>query len=123
MNISPLKEVYWISPDGINLDQIKQKLDSGVSQIQLRHSQNYTADFIDKVRQICANYKAILLLNTNNISNKVYNQHLHLNSKILVQLKKRPNSSQYLLAASAHNKQQLDWAKKSTPTLPPSHRY
>lgn len=93
-------------------------LKRGISLVQLRmRDADLTSSFIDSAYELCEQYSATLLINTDpekytNIASQKNKLGLHLNSKNLLRCDVRPVENHVLLSASCHNQIELEHAQK-----------
>ncbi|MBI4006040.1 MAG: Nudix family hydrolase, partial [Gammaproteobacteria bacterium] len=114
-----LPSLYLISPGPTDsLDEylfcIEKCLKAGARLLQLRCKKAiYTQypDLVTKMLEICNAYKAKFLLNSTPATAVFYNTHgVHLSSARLLQLNHRPLDTNYWVAASCHNQNELQHA-------------
>jgi 8-oxo-dGTP diphosphatase len=132
-----LPESYLITGDFDDendfISKLQHSLENGVRLVQFRAKSIAIEAFIDLARtacKICHNYSARLLINAApEVVAAVGADGVHLTSSFLESLSTRPLPTNKLVAASVHNQQQLEQAKKIavdfsviSPVLPtPSH--
>jgi len=102
--------------DTVFLQGLESSLESGIKLIQFRATHLSEADYIDmahKVISLAHQYNARVMINH---SLKTFQNcqadGLHLNSKRLMSLNKRPVSNDCLLSASCHNEREIQQANK-----------
>ena len=119
VNALSLPACYLITPEpGPEiprfLDELECSLASGVSLLQLRAKQLSDTDYralIPEVLQRCRQVNARVLLNTDAEFAKASGAAgVHLTSQRLMALSDRPLDDSYLVAASCHNREQLEHA-------------
>ncbi|MDQ7089446.1 MAG: Nudix family hydrolase [Methylococcales bacterium] len=97
------------------LPKLDKILSNGVKLIQMRlkiSTEKEIEQFLNKARPLCQQYQAEILINSAVVNEKaIERQGLHLTSTDLMALKSRPNNSGWL-AASCHNRLQLQQAEK-----------
>lgn len=99
------------------LQKLEQKLESGLRLIQLREPGMKPETFTKLAQQITSlahEHRARVLLNTDdlNLIQSCGVDGLHINSRLLNQLRHRPLPDSYLVAASCHNLEQLRKAQQ-----------
>lgn len=111
-----LPDRYLVTPEpGKNvagfLSELEHSLGFGLSLVQFRAKNLTGHDYramLPAVMQCCHRYGARLLLNAEpGLAEEFGAAGVHLNSKRLMALSGRPLSSDYLVAASCHNEEQL----------------
>ena len=115
-----LPDRYLITPqpgkdEGAFLAVLEQSLASGIRLVQLRapESDARTLERLTrKVSEACGRYKARLLLNAEPVQAVAWGvDGAHLNGRRLSALRERPFSEKWLLAASCHNRVELERAR------------
>lgn len=99
------------------LQVLEQKLQSGLRLVQLREPQADTATFArlaEKVVSVVHRYHAQVLLNTDDIKlvESSGADGLHMNGRLLDRTQERPLPDSYRVAASCHNRDQLEQAQQ-----------
>ncbi len=96
------------------LQRLEQALDAGLSLVQLRLGdlpEQVVLELGGAVLKLCRSRGARLLLNGSpEIAQQFGADGVHLNSRRLLQLTERPLSTDALVAASCHNREELDHA-------------
>lgn len=114
-----LPSVYWITPDLLEygdefFKNLKINLEAGLQLIQFRSKRLEIPDIhktLKKMYELCSRYDCRLLINgipEEKILNYVHG--VHLPSNDLLYLKNRPLVEKYLIAASCHNRIELEHA-------------
>ena len=110
----PARYLITPEPESRDVDRFLQQFEhslSGVSMAQLRAKNLSQEDYLTlakKVAPLCEARKVKLLLNTDPaLVSQVDAQGVHLTSARLMACQKRPLSSDYWVAASCHNREQL----------------
>lgn len=96
--------------------RLDNALKRGVRLVQLRvHDHSKLTHLAPRALDICRNYSANLLINTNpdTFKTRSFSEHigLHLNSKNLLNCETRPVSTNILLGASCHNELEIQHAQ------------
>ncbi len=114
-----LPERYLITgPDPLQqkqfLDRLRQALDGGIGLVQLRVGEIPEQAMLELGREalkLCRSRKARMLLNgTPEMAQRIGADGVHLNSKRLLEMTKRPLSADSLVAASCHTAEDLSHA-------------
>ena len=113
--IFPVTPSYTQYPDNFlrNFEEVVRK--ASIRIIQLRSHELEPSEYIRLAKQcieLCKKYEVDLILNTNiEFFDKFPATGLHLTSDKLLETKKRPLSSKYLVGASCHNSHEIGHAK------------
>lgn len=96
-------------------ERVEGALTAGIRLVQLRvkdGGRELSASLVDRVRALCREYDALLLLNTSpEVFSSLSADGLHLNRYQLAQLTSRPVAENRLLGASCHNAEEIQQAK------------
>ena len=96
------------------LRKVTRFIQAGVRLLQLRGDESALLENIEvvkEVRKLCNEYNAILIVNTKPETFQKMDVHgIHLKSSRLLQMKKRPLGNEYYVAASCHNRTEVDHA-------------
>lgn len=104
-----LPKKYWITPSSNHtstawIEKFEQKLNSGISLIQLRSKKTLDGLFITKLYNQCKQNDIKLILNTPNKSfDESYCDGWHITTQEMMGLNARPCADNKLLGASTHN--------------------
>lgn len=97
-------------------ERVEGALKAGIRLVQLRvkdGGRELSASLVDRVRALCREYDALLLLNTSpEVFSSLSADGLHLNRYQLAQLASRPVAENRLLGASCHNAEEILQAKR-----------
>jgi len=116
-----LPSLYGITPDLLDYDQkflcsFEKLLASGLKLVQFRNKgldKQTKSEIIKQMFELCSNHHCRLLVNGIPDQGLFDNVHgVHLSSSELLNLKSRPLSTDYLIAASCHNSQELEHAAR-----------
>ncbi len=115
-----LPSIYLITPEPpdefLFLNRLEALLDSGINLVQLRAKSITPAAYVDLAKQaaaLCAQTGAQLLLNASpSLVEEVGAAGVHLSAARLMTLGERPLTAQRWVAASCHNKLELDHAHR-----------
>jgi 8-oxo-dGTP diphosphatase len=119
INSIRLPPIYLITPDpGEDSDRflsiLERALSAGIRMVQLRVRDSMTGHYMDIARRaqdLCRSYEAIILLNTRpEQAEEIDADGVHLNSKRLMAMNRRPVSADRWLSASCHNLRELKQA-------------
>jgi 8-oxo-dGTP diphosphatase len=99
------------------LQVLEQRLQSGLRLLQLRELQAGTEAFArlaEKVVPVVHRYQALVLLNTDDVKlvESSGADGLHMNGRLLDRMRERPLPDSYHVAASCHNREQLEKAQQ-----------
>lgn len=119
LNALRLPHSYMITGQFKDMDDfhhlLELSLKAGVKLVQLRAkhlSENDFSDYVSTASQLCEQYHAKLLINSNIEIAKQFNTGVHLNSLQLMSLKTRPLTRNSWVAASVHSELELKQANR-----------
>ena len=116
-----LPPLYLISPEPSGdlhhfLGQLDQCLSAGIGMFQLRVKEMPTSQYerlACEALQVCKRYETMLLLNTSPRAAMSLGAHgIHLSARRLRELRECPLTSSYWVAASCHNRAEVEWANE-----------
>jgi len=114
-----LPDVYLITPDPDHysstfIDRLSEYISAGIKLIQFRSKKSSPEDnkeLILEINKLCHHSAAKLLVNSSvEFAKQLGVAGVHLNSERLLQLKERPAGEEFLVAASCHNRYELQHA-------------
>ncbi|MGH8610561.1 MAG: Nudix family hydrolase [Gammaproteobacteria bacterium] len=116
-----LPPLYLISPEPSGdrdhfLGQLDQCLSAGIGMFQLRSKKTPISQYERLARralQLCRRHEAMVILNTSPRAAMSLGAHgIHLSARRLHELRERPLTSSYWVAASCHNRAEVEWANE-----------
>lgn len=114
-----LPSVYGITPDLADYDDhffasLKDHLESGLKLLQFRSKrldEQLKPGVQRQIYEMCCNYNCRLLINSADVRDLHESAHgLHLTGRDLLSLERRPLGEEYLVAASCHNRNEIEHA-------------
>lgn len=112
LNFATLPKLYWITPtiDKNILQLVTQKIDNGITLVQLRSKVVVDINIVKNIYQLCKKNQVKLMLNIPNVAEcQNYFDGVHLTSK---QLQQTTQKKYAYMSASTHNLEEVQIAER-----------